>query len=131
LAVAAVHAGWRGVRARILSTLWARLNEKGETPSNWVAAIGPAIGPCCYQVSEELASDFKLEFSRYGDALVQPSHRMLDLPAIQEAELKSLGLSSVDLIRACTRCTPGPRYFSYRREGAGTRQWSIIGSRAR
>jgi YfiH family protein len=128
-AVAAIHAGWRGVRARILGALWARLNERGEKPADWVAAIGPAIGPCCYEVSEELAADFVKEFSAYGAALVQPRHRILDLPAIQEAELRALGLGEVELLRACTRCSMeagAPRFFSYRREGGGTRQWSMI-----
>lgn len=44
--VAAAHAGWRGTRARVVQALWKALLSKGEKPQNWVAAIGPAIGPC-------------------------------------------------------------------------------------
>lgn len=118
--VAAIHAGWRGTRARILRKLWERLRREGEDPSQWSAAIGPAIGPCCYEVSEELAEDFTTEFA----AFAVPRYRHLDLPAINAAELRELGVSHVDLIRTCTRCSP--LYFSYRRDGSGTRQWSII-----
>lgn len=127
--VAAVHAGWRGTRAKILRALWAELEKTGETPSQWLAAVGPAIGPCCYEVSEELARDFKREFAHYGDSLAVPRSRILDLPAINHAELLDLGIMEVDLIRSCTRCEKsesGYSYFSYRREGAGTRQYSAI-----
>jgi YfiH family protein len=124
--VAAVHAGWRGTRARILGALWDMLRAEGEKPADWVAAVGPAIGPCCYEVSEELAADFAREFP----AGAVPAHRRVDLPAINAGELGRLGLGGVDLLRACTRCATtadgAPRFFSYRREGGGTRQWSVV-----
>lgn len=126
-AVAAVHAGWRGTRARILRRLWERLRTEGESPQDWIAAVGPSIGPCCYQVSEELAADFAKEFgSRF-----LPAHRMLDLPAINAEELKQLGLGAVEVLRACTFCTGGasPVFHSFRREGSGTRQYSLIQAR--
>ena len=121
--VAAVHAGWRGTRARILRELW----RGGEDPRGWVAAIGPAIGPCCYQVSEELAADFKAEFSRIlPPERILPAPRMLDLPAINEAELRELGVSEIEVLRYCTRCSLNPRFASYRRDGSGQRQWAVI-----
>jgi YfiH family protein len=125
-AVAAVHAGWRGTRAHILSALWSELAAQGEKPHDWVAAIGPAIGPCCYQVSEELAADFATEFANLGPGVAVPRTRILDLPAINAAELRQIGLAEVDLIRTCTRCSKDPVFHSYRREGGGTRQWSAI-----
>ena len=123
--VAAIHAGWRGTRAHILSALWKKLENEGEKAENWVAAIGPSIGPCCYEVSEELAADFQKEFG----PLAVPTHRHLDLPAINQAELHKIGIKEVDLLRACTKCTmlDGDfRFHSYRREGGGTMQWSVI-----
>ena len=128
-AVAAIHAGWRGTEARILRALWEKLGAQGEKPQDWVAAIGPAIGPCCYEVSEELAQNFAEKFAVHGAGLAVPSHRHLDLPAINAAELKSIGLKDVELLNQCTRCTgtpESPDYFSYRREGKGTRQWSVV-----
>ncbi len=129
-AVAAIHAGWRGTRARILNVLWERLKQDGENPRDWCAAIGPAIGPCCYEVSEDLAQAFSSEFSWVGKNIAVPRERILDLPAINAAELREIGLEQVDLIRACTRCSGNPAhpdFHSYRREGGGTRQYSLIG----
>jgi YfiH family protein len=58
-AVAAVHAGWRGTAARVaVAALTAMEREFGTHPSNVVAAIGPSIGPCCYQVGSELVDAF-------------------------------------------------------------------------
>lgn len=129
-AVAAIHAGWRGTRARILQVLWKELRARGEDPKQWVAAIGPSIGPCCYEVSEELAADFAQEFASAGKGVAVPKHRILDLPATNAWQLREIGLAACDLIRACTRCTTGPNgqpaFHSYRREGGKTRQWSMI-----
>jgi YfiH family protein len=125
-AVAAVHAGWRGTKARILNRLWEKLKVAGENPQEWVAAVGPAIGPCCYEVSEDLAAEFEKEFESLGSGLAVPKHRILDLPAINAEVLRKLGLPQVDLIRACTLCSKHPEFHSYRREGGGKRQWSTI-----
>jgi YfiH family protein len=125
--VAAIHAGWRGTRARVVRALFDAL---AESPRDYVAAVGPAIGPCCYEVSEELADEFAATFAGHGAGVAVPRHRHLDLPAINAAELRALGVGRVDLIRACTRCVRRDGQFlfhSYRREGGGTRQFSVIG----
>lgn len=131
--VAAVHAGWRGTFSGILPKLFEELKARGERPSEWCAAIGPAIGPCCYEVSPELARDFERVFASIGKGLAVPIPRRLDLPAINASTLRALGLFEVELLRACTRCSmePGgarsrPLFHSFRREGGGTRQYSMI-----
>jgi YfiH family protein len=121
-AVAAVHAGWRGTRAGIAPELWKLLSGRGERAADWVAAVGPTIGPCCYEVSEELATDFAQAFAEFPGAV--PAARRLDLPAINAWVLGRLGIEA-EILRACTRCTDGPAFHSYRREGGGTRQFSI------
>ena len=131
LKVAAVHSGWRGTEGRIVEKLWDRLKLEGERPEEWVAAIGPAIGPCCYEVSEELAQSFKENFGDLGAQVAVPEFRKLDLPRIAFELLTRIGLEEVDLIRACTKCARDPLtgeflYHSFRREGGGTRQWSLI-----
>ena len=98
--VAAVHAGWRGTYAGILDHLWKILKKKGEHPQEWIAAIGPAIGPCCYEVSEDLVHAFQLKFSGINAKILNPRGRFLDLPAIHEAVLMQIGLKKIDLIRA-------------------------------
>jgi YfiH family protein len=125
-AVAAVHAGWRGTFARILHVLWSKLKEQGESPQEWVAVIGPSIGPCCYEVSPELAENFIRQFHEIPAETVNPKPRILDLPDIQAAELQNLGVRKIEILRHCTRCSIQPLFHSYRREGGGTRQWSMI-----
>lgn len=128
--IAAIHAGWRGTHQRILYKLWEKLRSKGENPRHWKAAIGPCIGPCCYEVSEDLMSQFHSTFSALGISTAASKKRHLDLADINRQELAILGLSSIDLIRACTRCAKSKTdeylFHSYRREGAGHRQFSLI-----
>ena len=134
-AVAAYHAGWRGTLAGLAQELWKKLQSLGEDSKDWVAAIGPAIGPCCYETSSEIATRFLQKFADYGPQIVQPRTRHIHLSAINAAELKSLGLAAVETISICTRCTAlngdpkTPLMHSYRREGPGHFQWSVAMTR--
>jgi YfiH family protein len=126
-AAAAIHAGWRGTLAGAVRQTWKHFADDGEKASNWVAAIGPAIGPCCYEVSEELIQEFREKKSTLPGDLISPSFRKLDLPAIHETELRDLGYAKIDLIRMCTRCQGGlehPVFHSYRRDQNKDRQYS-------
>ena len=68
-AVAAFHAGWRGTLARIVErSIGAMQLRYGSRPKDLVAAIGPAIGPCCFAVGEEVRSEFESQFA-YGSEL--------------------------------------------------------------
>jgi YfiH family protein len=130
--VSGTHSGWRGTLAGAMKVFWNHLRAQGELPGDWVAAIGPAIGPCCYEVSSQLADEFKSSFLHLGNGIAVPDERRLDLPRIIELELKELGLFEVDRIQACTLCSRQPNdpqkplYHSYRREKGGTRQFSAI-----
>jgi polyphenol oxidase len=112
-AVAMVHCGWRGVAAGIVEravTALCRLADAGEVS----AAIGPAIGPCCYEVGPEVSD----VFARHGhtDAL---DGRMLDLPHVVCCELETLGVEDIALAGMCVSCHPD-LFFSHRREGGLT-----------
>jgi YfiH family protein len=122
-AVAAIHAGWRGTLAGITSRVWERYQSVGEKTSDWVAAIGPAIGPCCYEVSEELVAQF-IAAKSLSPSLIAPSFRRLDLAAIHQAELTAMGFGAVDLLRVCTFCASGPGFHSFRRDKNSERQYS-------
>jgi YfiH family protein len=132
--VAALHAGWRGTKARIVEKLAKTLLAQGEDLKNWVAAIGPAIGKCCYEVSEDLIEDFIKTFPEIEPDLITPTFRKLDLSAINQFELERVGFGQVDWLDECTYCSidpeKGPKFHSFRKEGGGTRQWSIIGRTA-
>jgi hypothetical protein len=124
--IAAVHAGWRGTLARITEKLWSHLTERGENPKEWLAAIGPCIGPCCYEVSQELIETFQSSFPGVPSYLWNPQGRMLDLAALNRETLLQIGIGEVDLVRSCTRCSTSPKFYSYRRGDRESRQYSAI-----
>jgi YfiH family protein len=119
---AAVHAGWRGtasgITARAVREMAARF---GSRPEHVVAAVGPSIGGCCYQVGPDVARQF-------GTVVTSPIH--LDLAAINAQQLRHAGVSSVWIAGECTFCEK-QRYFSYRREKeAAGRMISWVGIKA-
>lgn len=138
-AVAAIHSGWRGTLSRIVEKTWQSLREAGHDPKNWVAAIGPCIQACCFEVGEDLQEKFICEFSQKfsedlsgsSKSLLNPRFRYLNLSGLTRVLLENLGMHSVEVLPQCTRCstdtTGQPLFHSYRREGGGTRQLSVIG----
>ncbi len=129
--VAALHAGWRGTKLKFVDKFSHFLEAQAEKMSDWVAAIGPAVGGCCYEVSEDLVNDFVATFPEMDADMISPTYRKLDLQAVNACELTRLGIGALDIIAECTYCSmdkvKGPMFHSFRREGAGTRQWSVIG----
>lgn len=135
-AVGAVHAGWRGVAADVPGAAVRRMAEAfGSRPCRLRAAIGPAIGPCCYEVDEPVAE----RFAETGLAFEQPlavegppregrRRWRLDLAAaiarrLHDAGVPAAGVSAAGL---CTACRPD-LFFSHRRDGPGTgRQAGLV-----
>ena len=126
-AVAAAHAGWRGTAAGVARVALDRLLAGGSRPADILAALGPAIGPCCYEVGDELRREFP-----GGDSFFRPGPRgkpHLDVRAANRAQLTSAGLAAGNIhsIDDCTRCR-ADLYPSYRRDGRGAgRMVSYIG----
>lgn len=123
--LALVHAGWRGVAAGIVDRALAALDGAGAHRQYLHAAIGPHIGPCCFEVGPEVSGLF------LDDGAVGPSDRLvvdrkradgmsLDLGAAIASRLLAGGVDAtrVDAARACTRCHPDLLH-SYRRNGTG------------
>jgi YfiH family protein len=104
-AVAAVHAGWRGLAAGVLEEGVRALREVGGS-GEVVAVLGPCAGPCCYEVGEEVHATF---------AGAHRDGRLIDLRAIASDRLRAAGAAEVREVPACTICDE--RYFSHRREG--------------
>jgi len=152
-AVAAVHAGWRGTLQRIVTkTIGTMHMQFGTKPADLLAAIGPSIGGCCYEVGTEVAVEFKSQFPnasdwfdelRTGDEpnplqwlnMSPPGHQpppkkvLLDLRKANCAQLLVAGLRPQNIIVSdlCTACRRD-LLFSYRKEGAKTgRLMSVIG----
>jgi hypothetical protein len=157
-AVAAFHAGWRGTLKRIVENGVGRMRlEFGSKPKDLVAAIGPAIGQCCYAVGEEVRSEFLSQFAYAEDLFCDvydsdpvrekypllfltaraPGHSNigpslhLDLAEANRRQLLDAGLKpgAISVLGECTSCR-ADRYFSYRASHGFTgRMLSAIGVR--
>jgi YfiH family protein len=113
-AAAVAHVGWRGLLAGIIGNA---VETLGGTVS---AAIGPAIGPCCYEVREDVAAPFT---ARFGAAIV--SDGRLDLWTATARELAVAGCASVERLDLCTFCHP-ELFFSHRRDRGITGRQGVI-----
>jgi YfiH family protein len=113
-AIAALHVGWRGLLAGIVQT------AVGELGGTLAAVIGPGIGPCCYEVGEDVAAPFR---ARFGDEVVRDGK--LDLWSATEQALSSAGVASVSRVDMCTSCNP-ELFFSHRRDGGQTGRQGLI-----
>lgn len=130
--VAAVHAGWRGTVAGIAAAAVRALVGLGATAAQLRAALLPSIGPCCFEVQEDVASQFR---SVQPGAVQREANgrRTVDLWLANRQFLLDAGLRSehIEDRPACT-CCDARRFFSYRRDGAGIGQHMafIVGGRA-
>ncbi len=106
-AVAVLHAGWRGLLAGIV-----RAGAKALGGGELGACVGPAIGPCCYEVGPEVAEPFAAAF---GDDVVRDGTH-LDLWTAAERALRAAGVAEVERVDLCTACNP-ELFFSHRRTG--------------
>jgi YfiH family protein len=133
-ACGAVHAGWRGVIAGVgAATIAALSTSFGSRPQSLRIAMGPAIGPCCFEVGSEVVAAFE---ARYRDARDRgviregPRRPHVDLKRALRLDLEAVGVPAdqIDAIAACTRCDPDNRFFSYRRDNGRTGQHlAVIG----
>jgi YfiH family protein len=130
-AVAAVHSGWRGT---VQNVVRAAIEKLGADPQDLLAAVGPHIEPCCFEVGDDVATELA-EASRAGRDVVlegRGERPHVDLRAILRAQLGAAGLAgdAIDDVRGCTVCD-GERFFSYRRDGKiGGRLLSCIAPRS-
>ena len=116
--VAAVHAGWRGLAGGVLASAMRTLHRGGVTEEATAEAwIGPAIGPCCYEVGEDVAS--QVESASGADVVIRRPGRKphLDLVLAASKQLAALGVGRTSSSGSCVRCDAG--WWSYRRDGPG------------
>jgi YfiH family protein len=122
--LAAVHAGWRGTVQSVARAAVGELAAAGSAAADLVVAIGPSIGPCCYEVDVPVIARFEAAFPGVWQPWMTPKGPgkwMLDLWSANLDQLTGAGVrpERVDLLRLCTGCRPD-LLFSYRRErGAG------------
>jgi hypothetical protein len=126
-AVAAIHAGWRGTRDRIPARMIERLVKAGFSAEGLRVAVGPAIGPCCFEVGEDVAAELgAIDETAIGAGDTGKPHA--DLWALNRRILVDAGVpeAQIDTFRVCTSCRDD--FFSHRRDqGSCGRQAGIIG----
>jgi YfiH family protein len=138
-AIGLTHAGWRGTRGAILrNTLVAMQTRYSTKPSDILAAIGPSIGHCCYEVDEPVRQEFEREpFAHRTVHFVtvpvpeegggERQSLRLDLVASNRAQLLELGIPErqVEVSNICS----GSRtdlFFSHRMEGGHTGRFAVV-----
>jgi len=110
--VAMAHCGWRGLAGGLVAKAARAIDAEA-------AAVGPGIGPCCYEVGEEVLAEF-------ADLDGVAEGRMLDLPAVATALLERAGIAQVESLDLCTKCNPD-LFYSHRRDGERTgRQAGLV-----
>jgi hypothetical protein len=114
-AVGILHAGWRGLLAGLVANGVRSMGGRG-----LAAAIGPSIGPCCYEIGEEVAGPFREAF---GDDVVRDGK--LDLWTAAERALRAAGCEHVQRWDICTACD-ADRFFSHRRDHGKTGRQGVI-----
>ena len=115
-ALAVLHAGWRGLLAGIAES---GVSALGGGPV--AAIVGPGIGPCCYDVGDEISAEFSRAF---GEGLTREGR--LDLWTAAEVALRRAGCDAVERLDLCTACAP-ERFFSHRRDRGITGRQGVIG----
>lgn len=122
--VAAVHVGRKGLVAGVVAAAVERMSAAGGDPRSVVAAVGPAIGSCCYEVGDDV---FEEVVSAVPAAAAQSTCGMpsLDLGAGVAAQLGALGVGPAKRAGGCTRCHEA-EWFSYRRDGVTGRHAGLV-----
>jgi purine-nucleoside/S-methyl-5'-thioadenosine phosphorylase / adenosine deaminase len=111
------HAGWRGMAAGVLGRAIAEFDR----PSGVLGVIGPAIGPCHYEVGEDVALAVASGSGAGAVSDRKDGRRYLDLPRTAAKVFRAAGVRRIEVSDLCTACLPD-RFFSHRRDGLTGRQ---------
>lgn len=128
--VGVVHAGWRGTSKKIAQKAIIKMcNAFNVDIKSIKAAIGPAIGQCCYPVSVEVADELKQTIDNNYDSIFLESPKSdkiyVDLKQLNSRQVQEIGVIDIDIINDCTCCN-NSTFFSYRAESGKTGRHSAI-----
>jgi polyphenol oxidase len=112
----ALHAGWRGIAQKIVAVALEAL--RGDAATSLHIAIGPSIGPCCFEVDAEVAAQIAAASTEGVVRKREQGKAWVDLRAAARFQLEALGVlpSNVAIVGGCSVCDP-KKYHSYRRDG--------------
>lgn len=127
------HAGWKGAVRDLPGALVKAMHKAyGSQPADLIAAIGPCIGPCCYEVDEPVISAVEGSFSNARELLKYPTEPAgqqarpyFDLPAANLARLIDAGVEQIEVADLCTACRTD-LFFSHRAEQGRTGRFGVL-----
>jgi hypothetical protein len=125
------HAGWRGTLAGVgPATVTAMAEAYGTQPQDVIAGIGPAIGPCCYEVGPEVIAQVMEALSFGAEVIIQPANggglgAHLDLWEANRRALLAIDVQSIELAHICTACNT-TEFFSHRAEAGRTGRFGAV-----
>lgn len=128
-AVGLAHAGWKGTVKRIAAkTAQAMCSSFGYEPEELHVGLGPAIGPCCFEVGPEVIEQVCAEFDAPVGLLSHPhpnGKAHLDLWLANELQLREIGVTHIETMDICT-CCHRDEFFSHRGEGGRTGRFAAL-----
>ncbi len=127
-ALALIHSGWRGtVQGAARAAVAALTCEFGSRPADLMAAVGPSIGPCCYEVGDDVAAAVTATFAQPDALLPQQPHgrRRFDLWAANRQLLTEAGVQRIEMAELCTACHT-EEFYSYRAERGKTGHFGAL-----
>lgn len=122
------HAGWRGAVADLPGAMVRAMVEQfGSDPANLVAAVGPCIGSCCYEVGDEVIDAVRAAFAEPDGLLPQNGGPQphFDLPEANRRNLAATGVRAIELSDYCTACRTD-LFFSHRAEKGRTGRFGTV-----
>jgi YfiH family protein len=124
------HAGWRGTVANVAGAVVAAMSaEFGSDPADLLATVGPCIGPCCYEVGEEVVAAAGRAAFAEPQALFRPApsgdRPHFDLPEANRQQLDAAGVGAIELSGLCTACRTD-LFFSHRAEKGRTGRFGVV-----
>jgi polyphenol oxidase len=129
--IGGAHAGWRGTVGGVATNVVARMVELGARADRVRVALGPSIGPCCFEVGAEVVEQFQTVLGSAPGMVVAGARKdHIDLRVAMRVQLERVGVrpEHIDDRPPCTRCE-AERFFSYRRDGQGGVHMAYIAMR--
>lgn len=127
-AVGLTHAGWRGTMKNAAGATVEAMITLGCQRANIIAAIGPSIGPCCYEVGPDVIDAAAVSFARPDSLFEQngkPNHAHFDMWEANRRQLAKAGIGRIIQSQLCTACHTD-QFFSHRAEKGKTGRFGVI-----
>jgi YfiH family protein len=125
--VGMIHSGWKSTVGNIAAVaVEAFVHHAGSRPGDLWAGIGPAIGPCCYEVGQEMVKTISQVNPEGTEVLQRRSDKWyLDLPGLVQVQLAKAGVKQVAMSGICTACHT-EEWFSHRAENGRTGRFGAL-----